>query len=204
MRSLGQIILEEEKSKKQKEYADFFKEKLAEYGADSPADLSTGEKKKFFNEIESEWDGEVSEMVKADNEDQENGNGAGKEVSKDMGDGDESSDEIEDKDIKKGKPTTSGEGDEVVNDDQEITAKVTEALSGITEAGDVKLMKRKLDSIVGSTLKKIIDELAKKGFSKEEIEKYMEIVVSDRVEESFKKVNESDADGEGNMASTEK
>jgi len=66
----------------------------------------------------------------------------------------------------------------------------------IGEAGDVKLMKRKLDSIVGSTLTKIIDELAKKGFSKEEIEKYLGIVVSDRVEESFGKVNESDVPSE--------
>ena len=205
MRSLGQIILEQEKSKKQKEYEDFFKAKLAEYGVESPADLSTEEKRKFFNEIEKEWDGEVSEGtmaiekdlgadvkggVKDDNEDQENGAGAGKEIKKEMGDGDATSDDIEDKEKKMGEPKKSGEGDEVINDDQEITAKVSEALEdldkeAILEAGETHLLVRKLNSIVGSELNAIIKALVKKGFDKEEIEKYLAAVVADKVEESF-------------------
>ena len=205
MRSLGQIILEQEKSKKQKEYEDFFKAKLAEYGVESPADLSTEEKRKFFNEIEKEWDGEVSEGtmaiekdlgadvkggVKDDNEDQENGAGAGKEIKKEMGDGDATSDDIEDKENKMGEPKKSGEGDEVINDDQEITAKVSEALEdldkeAILEAGETHLLVKKLNSIVGSELNAIIKALVKKGFDKEEIEKYLAAVVADKVEESF-------------------
>jgi hypothetical protein len=40
---------------KKEEYAKFFKDKLKKFGAESPADLSTEEKKKFFNEIADEW-----------------------------------------------------------------------------------------------------------------------------------------------------
>lgn len=209
MRKLSQIILEQEKSKKQKEYEEFFKAKLAEYGAESPADLSTEEKKKFFNEIESEWDGEVSEGTIAIEEDpgadvkdkvkdgKDGGMGAGKEVKKEMGDGDATSDDIEEDGLKMGKPKTSGDGKDEVTDDQKITQAVKEALEDIIqidEAGDTKLMKRKLDSLVGSALGKLIDELAKKGFSKEEIEKYMELVVSDRVDEAFALLAEEEED----------
>ena len=41
------------------EYQKFFKEKLADYGVESPEDLSDEDKKKFFNEIESEWEGDT-------------------------------------------------------------------------------------------------------------------------------------------------
>lgn len=44
-------------SDKQREYQAFFNKKLDEWDASSPADLSVEERKKFFNEIEKEWDG---------------------------------------------------------------------------------------------------------------------------------------------------
>ena len=42
-------------TKRQDEYQEFFQKKLKDWGANSPADLSVEEKKKFFNEIEQEW-----------------------------------------------------------------------------------------------------------------------------------------------------
>ena len=51
MKSLTSLILEAEKSKKQKEYEVFFEKKLKKYGVSSPAELSDDEKKKFFNEV---------------------------------------------------------------------------------------------------------------------------------------------------------
>jgi len=49
-------------------YQEFFKGKLEEYGVNSPADLDDEDKKKFFNEIEEEWDSqdELNESVKLD------------------------------------------------------------------------------------------------------------------------------------------
>lgn len=44
-------------SEKEKNYEDFFKEKLKKYNVDSPADLSDEDKKKFFDEIDAEWEG---------------------------------------------------------------------------------------------------------------------------------------------------
>jgi len=195
MRSLGQIILEQEKSKKQAEYEEFFKAKLGAYGVESPAELSTEDKKNFFNEIESEWDGDTNENiaieedpgadvdggVAGDTEGQENGGGAGKDEVEEKGDGDATSDEIEDAENKMGEPTTSGEGEEVVSDEQKITAAVKEALADfekLDEAGDTALLVRKLDSIVGTAMKKIAKELATKGFSEEEIKSYMDAIVS--------------------------
>ena len=194
MRSLGTIILEQEKSKKQKEYEDFFKGKLGEYGVESPAELSTEDKKKFFNEIESEWTGDTNEMVAPIEEDPgadvdggvkaegggENGGGAGKPEVEEKGDGDAASDAIEDAENKAGEPTTSGEGDAVVTDDQKITAAVKEALAElvVNEGGDVKLLVRKLDSLVGTTMKKIAKELADKGFSAEEVKTYMDALLT--------------------------
>ena len=45
-----------ELSPDQKKYREFFEKKLKEYDANSPAELSDADKKKFFNEIDSEWD----------------------------------------------------------------------------------------------------------------------------------------------------
>lgn len=39
------------------EYQEFFRKKLEDYGVKSPSELSDSEKKKFFNEIKSEWKG---------------------------------------------------------------------------------------------------------------------------------------------------
>ena len=36
-------------------YKKFFDAKLRKYGVDSPEDLSDEDKKKFFNEIDKEW-----------------------------------------------------------------------------------------------------------------------------------------------------
>ena len=54
------------------EYNKLFDKKLKKYGVDSPEDLSDEEKKKFYNEIDSEWnsddekgkDGKVETYVK--------------------------------------------------------------------------------------------------------------------------------------------
>jgi len=45
-------------SEKQEEYRAFFQKKLKEFGVNSPDDLSTEEKKKFFNEIDKGWSAE--------------------------------------------------------------------------------------------------------------------------------------------------
>ena len=58
MKKLTNFINEAEKSKKQKEYQEFFDKKLKKFDVDSPAKLSDADKKKFFNEIEKEWDQE--------------------------------------------------------------------------------------------------------------------------------------------------
>ena len=54
------------------EYNKLFDKKLKKYGVDSPEDLSDEEKKKFYNEIDAEWnsddekgkDGKVETYVK--------------------------------------------------------------------------------------------------------------------------------------------
>ena len=43
------------------EYQAFFKKKLEKYGVSSPAELSTEEKKKFFDEVDAEYKGEKEE-----------------------------------------------------------------------------------------------------------------------------------------------
>lgn len=63
-------------SEKEKSYKDFFKEKLKKYSVESPAELSTEDKKKFFDEIDAEWEGkeeldEASEIVESKWEDME-------------------------------------------------------------------------------------------------------------------------------------
>lgn len=48
-------FLKEVKEGGDKAYESFMKKKLKKYGVDSPEDLSKEEKKKFFDEIDSEW-----------------------------------------------------------------------------------------------------------------------------------------------------
>ena len=51
----------EETVKEETEYQKFFAKKLEKFGVSSPAELSVEDKKKFFNEIEAEWEGEKEE-----------------------------------------------------------------------------------------------------------------------------------------------
>ena len=61
MKKLLIFLNEAEKSKKEQEYQDFFDSKMKKYGVKSPAELSDDEKKKFFNEIDAEWEGQNEE-----------------------------------------------------------------------------------------------------------------------------------------------
>ena len=45
-----------ELSNLQKEWKDYFMEKLEKFGASSPADLSEEDKKEFFNELKKDWE----------------------------------------------------------------------------------------------------------------------------------------------------
>lgn len=49
------LLVEQELSAKQIEYRKFFKEKLQQFNAKSPADLTEDDKKKFFSGIKAEW-----------------------------------------------------------------------------------------------------------------------------------------------------
>ena len=40
------------------EYQAFFNKKLKKFGVKSPSELSAEDKKKFYNEIDKEWEGE--------------------------------------------------------------------------------------------------------------------------------------------------
>ena len=51
----------EETVKEETEYQKFFAKKLEKFGVSSPAELSVEDKKKFFDEIEAEWEGEKEE-----------------------------------------------------------------------------------------------------------------------------------------------
>ena len=63
---------EEEKSNiisekdKELDYKTFFAQKLKKYGVTEPDELSDEDKKKFFDEIENEWEGEKEEEPKED------------------------------------------------------------------------------------------------------------------------------------------
>ena len=49
---------------RKEEYEAFFKSKLEKYGVSSPADLSEEDKKKFFDEIDSEYTKELDESIR--------------------------------------------------------------------------------------------------------------------------------------------
>jgi hypothetical protein len=55
MKSYG-LVESEEVSDKQKAYRAFFEKKLKKYGVDSPSELDDKTKKKFFDEISSDWE----------------------------------------------------------------------------------------------------------------------------------------------------
>ena len=43
------------------EYKKFFNKKLKKFGVKSPAELDDADKKKFYNEIDKEWEGDNEE-----------------------------------------------------------------------------------------------------------------------------------------------
>ena len=47
--------------KEETEYQKFFSKKLEKFGVSSPAELSDEDKKKFYDEIDAEWEGEKEE-----------------------------------------------------------------------------------------------------------------------------------------------
>lgn len=47
-----------EAEEKTTEYQKFFAKKLEKYGVKSPSELSDEDKKKFYDEVDSEWEGE--------------------------------------------------------------------------------------------------------------------------------------------------
>ena len=51
----------EETVKEETEYQKFFAKKLEKFGVSSPAELSVEDKKKFFDEIDAEWESEKEE-----------------------------------------------------------------------------------------------------------------------------------------------
>ena len=56
----------EETVKEETEYQKFFAKKLEKFGVSSPAELSVEDKKKFFDEIDAEWEGEKEEPEDGD------------------------------------------------------------------------------------------------------------------------------------------
>jgi hypothetical protein len=51
MSNINQLVLELFDN----EYETFFRLKLKQWGVESPEDLSTEDKKKFFNEVDKQW-----------------------------------------------------------------------------------------------------------------------------------------------------
>lgn len=47
-------------------YKDFFNKKLEKYGVKSASELSGDDKKKFFDEVDAEWEGEKEEPESGD------------------------------------------------------------------------------------------------------------------------------------------
>lgn len=56
-----------EKEGGETEYQKFFKKKLEKYGVGSPSELSVEDKKKFFDEVDAEWEAENEEPEENDN-----------------------------------------------------------------------------------------------------------------------------------------
>jgi hypothetical protein len=47
---------------KEESYKEFFAKKLKKYGVNSPSELSDADKKKFYDEVDAEWEGEDEEL----------------------------------------------------------------------------------------------------------------------------------------------
>jgi len=52
-------LVARELSEKQKKYRDFFMDKMQKYNVDSPAEMDEETKKKFFNEIDRDWESDA-------------------------------------------------------------------------------------------------------------------------------------------------
>lgn len=64
MKKLGTFrewLNEKECTEGKETYKDFFNKKLEKYGVKSAAELSGDDKKKFFDEVDAEWEGENEE-----------------------------------------------------------------------------------------------------------------------------------------------
>lgn len=61
VKSTAQLRVEQELSKKQKEYQDFFQSVLKKFGVESPAELDDEKKKEFFNYVDKNWKGSNEE-----------------------------------------------------------------------------------------------------------------------------------------------
>jgi hypothetical protein len=60
----GWVVREEELSPAQKKYREFFQKALEKFGAKSPADLDDAKKKKFFNYIKKNYEGDAAKAAK--------------------------------------------------------------------------------------------------------------------------------------------
>ena len=173
MRNLTQIILEKEQTKKQKAYQDFFNKKLEDFGAKSPAELSEDDKKKFFDEVKKEWKGgDVSESAKIEQDKgadvkgglKDSDEGEGTIITLAKGDGEKSSDDIENAKLKLAKPKTGGDGSEMLGEDKidEASNKFKVYDKGIDDItivkdGEIYIISQKDNSI--SITKGALDQL---------------------------------------------
>jgi hypothetical protein len=63
MISFREYLREKECGKNEEiDYKTFFAQKLKKYGVNEPDELSDEDKKKFFDEIDAEWEGEKEEI----------------------------------------------------------------------------------------------------------------------------------------------
>jgi hypothetical protein len=116
MRNLTGFINEAEKSKKQKEYQEFFDKKLKKYGVDSPAKLSDEEKKKFFDEVDKGWKGDGEKVEESTEEKIEE-----KKVEEDFdSEEEEEKEEMDDKKEDDDKKVEKEEDEEEDEDDEEV------------------------------------------------------------------------------------
>jgi hypothetical protein len=191
MRNLTGFINEAEKSKKQKEYQEFFDKKLKKFGVDSPAKLDDADKKKFFNEIDKEWKGEATNERKVE-EDKDSEDDEDSEELKDKK-------EVEDKKAEKDddKETKEDDEDEEDEEDDDEDEKVDEALDLVLEmkvlpAQFTKRFKGLVNSkdIAGikDGVKNVFADLAEDGASNEDIRLFIQKYVDTSMDQIEKAI----------------
>ena len=106
MKNFRSFVAEDDKEAYQK----FFDAKLKKYGVDSPEDLSDADKKKFFNEIDKEWNSDdeegkdgMKEYIKQDGARRRCAGGDGRKTKKVMPEEDEEDEEEDEEEIEEGK-----------------------------------------------------------------------------------------------------